>query len=329
MRISNTVLILGSAFFMSLLSQCRENKGDYNARIPSRGKSTDEFDKVKPSDKVRRGEVSDGVQSYNMPKVTVQEVTKNTYYKEPTAKATGKLPDSWQGRTAVDEEKRLRDTNEWTSGKMEFFLAWGAVDPVAALNAARNSDRGSITVSTTAALQGWASVSPDAARGWVDAQPVNAERTQYVRALLESEAIKDMDAVAWEQRGSWLASQVELPGIYAVLGEQVSAWSEVDHEGALRWVEDELKDSPQRQTIIDQWMQQNFATDEALAKTTEWLQGYEKGELRDAMLLAYVKQAVYADTAVAKQWSNLIEDEDLKKQASAVCESSAAIQSEE
>jgi hypothetical protein len=244
-------------------------------------------------------------------------------YVAPKAKETGLLPNVWAGRSAQEEEARLRANDLWREKKLAFFREWAEVDPKAAIEAARNTDRDSITVCTVAALQGWYKNDPSTARAWVDTQPENAERTTYVHSILASEAPEVVDAVAWEQRGQWLSGQLSLPGIYAVISEQVSQWSVIDREGAVQWMEAELAESIHRQQIVDQWMVGQFSTDERFADTTQWLQNYAQGEMRDAFLLSYVKQVVNADAAVAKQWADLIQDEKLREHASALCEENA------
>lgn len=234
--------------------------------------------------------------------------------------ASGSYPEAWDGRSAEEEEARLRESGEWPLGKLDFFEAWGEVDPVSALNAARETDRDSITSATVAALRGWAGKDPVAARDWVDAQPETAERTLYVRGMLEAEELGEGDALAWDERGRWLANQVDLPGVHPVLVEHLVSLGTQDREAALLWMKDAVVKPEQRQLIADLWMRHDFAADESLGSTTEWLEKHEDGEVKDAMLFAFVKEAVRADPATALRWAELIGAEELRAAAEALCE---------
>lgn len=239
----------------------------------------------------------------------------------PALAKTGKFPEAWGGRSAEQEEKRLRDAGQWVAGRSEFFEKWGAVDPAAAIAASRATDRDSLTVSTAAALTGWAAKDPAAAKAWVNGQPENAERTAFVKAILEAGNEGKLPPFTPSEMAAWLGGQLALPGIQPAVASYVESWSRQDREAAAAWTADAVPESALRSRIYEAIMRGAGAgKGEGLAPVAQWLQARPEGLPKDELLHAFVKEAAPRDPATSSGWAALIQDESLRASAQKICE---------
>lgn len=239
----------------------------------------------------------------------------------PGVRETGRLPAAWDGRTAEAEEKRLRDSGRWESGREAFFQEWGRVDPAAAIKASRLTDRDSLTVSTAAAVAGWATVDAAAARVWVSSQPENAERSAYVQAILETAAGGAPESTPAE-KAAWLGGELALPGIGPAVISFVTGWAAADRDAAAQWTADTVGDPALRAGIYEALMQRTAAPGQPgnfLAQTAQWLRTRPEGLGRDELFFAFVKEASPHDPATSTSWAALIQDENLRTRALKIC----------
>lgn len=239
----------------------------------------------------------------------------------PAIPPTGKTPASWQGRSAADEEARLRKEGKWDEAKVAFFEEWGAVDPVSALYAARTGEKGSITVCTSAAVAGWASADEAAARAWISQQPENYERTLYTRAVLEAFADgKAKLPEGWKSLSGWVTEQLPVPGFALTAAVYVDRWAGEDRAAAYAWTGAHIPDRAARETVLTEQMRLAATRgNEALGAVAEWLKAAEESLFRDELTLAYIREAARLDPVSTRQWAATIGDETLRKLAEEIC----------
>ncbi|MES2709714.1 MAG: hypothetical protein V4726_24155 [Verrucomicrobiota bacterium] len=247
----------------------------------------------------------------------------------PGVRETGRLPAVWDGRTAETEEKRLRDSGRWESGREAFFQEWGRVDPAAAIKASRVTDRDSLTVSTAAAVAGWATADAAAARAWVSSQPENAERSAYVQAILETAAAGGLPKPTPGETAAWLGGELALPGIGPAVISFVTGWAAADRDAAAQWTADTVGDPALRAGIYEALMQWPAAPGQPgdfLARTAQWLRTRPEGPGRDELFFAFVKEASPHDAATSARWASLIQDENLRTRALKICADAGRLQ---
>lgn len=239
----------------------------------------------------------------------------------PTTPPTGKTPAAWEGRSAAEEEARLRKEGTWDDAKVAFFEQWGAVDPVSALYAARTGEPGSITVCTSAAVAGWASADEAAARAWISLQPVNYERTLYARAVLDALAGgKSAPAGGWKSLSGWVTEQLPMPGFAQTAAVFVDQWAGEDRAAAYAWTAAQIPDRVARESVLTEQMRLTATRgNDALGAVAEWLKAAEEGLFRDELTLAYIREAARLDPVSTRQWAATIQDETLRQIAEEIC----------
>lgn len=234
----------------------------------------------------------------------------------PEGKGTGGLPAAWEGRTAQEEEARLRQSGGWEAGYALFFEQWGKADPVAAIAASRNTDRGGITFATAAAAAGWAAVDLKAAMAWVQGQPANAEHAAFTAAVLRVANPGGPGGQDYELMAEWLGNQVRIPSLQPTVDRFVRSWSQSSREAAVDWTMARITDESARSSILSGVVQDSVNTGpDGFAKTGNWLLALPPGLERDELLVAFVREAAQHDPAASAKWAAQIGNGILRQRA--------------
>ena len=232
--------------------------------------------------------------------------------------STGRFPEVWEGRDAMEEERRLREEGVWVQEKLGFFREWATVDPAAAIRASRQADKLAISACTVAAVKGWGATDFKQARDWVSSQPANVERAMFAQALYD--VTRSDDARSPESMARWMAGEVGTPGIAPLLGEFVTEWGERDREASVAWVKSQLTNPNQRREVLEIVIRNASLTgDKAFEETAEWIQTQEPGLFSDELFHAFVKEAALFDPEASRHWAELIGDEGLRAKALGYC----------
>jgi hypothetical protein len=231
------------------------------------------------------------------------------------------------------------DVNEITERKKLFCYAWGQVDGAAAIEFARNQPGVGKVAALGAALAGWASKDPAAAKAWITSRMEPGEQLMYSWALVEGWARKDAAAatayvlemkempnagrfiqtIALEQvrrdavqAGAWALALPAGSLRISAVEEVATHWSRTAPQAATEWAStlpgNELAIPALKQTTTE-WARQ----DPAAAGT--WLHQLPPSTLRDQAVAGYCQVLAVQNLDSITQWTSTITDTSLREQS--------------
>lgn len=221
---------------------------------------------------------------------------------------SSKTSTEWEGRTAEEQKSHLLSEELWTDQILNFYQQWGTADPGAALADARTGEVGSITARTAAAVEGWATVNPHAPMAWIDRQANNAEKLVYMQALIRS--TKEELWLQPELYADWIAEAVDTPGSSLLLGDFAGQWLEKsDGNGLALWLESEEMADEVRTTFVERFVASQMVDQGKSEGLAKWIEARPQGEMRDGLIVNFIKQGVGIDAAACKPWAVQIQSE--------------------
>jgi hypothetical protein len=231
------------------------------------------------------------------------------------------------------------DVNEVTERKKLFCYAWGQRDGAAAIEFTRTQPGAGKVAALGAALAGWASRDPEAAKAWIASRLEPGEQLMYSWALVEGWARKDPAAAT-----EYALSMKELPNagrfIQTIALEQVrrnapgaGAWAMSLPPGSLRETAvQEIATNWGRSSprAAADWARTlpgaNLAVPALKNATTEWarqdalaagawLDQLPPSTLRDHAVASYCQVLAIEDPNAINQWAQTINDSALREQS--------------
>ena len=231
------------------------------------------------------------------------------------------------------------DVNEITERKKLFCYAWGQRDGAAAIEFTRTQPGAGKVAALGAALAGWASRDPEAAKAWIAARLEPGEQLMYSWALVEGWARKDpaaatayalsmkelpnagrfIQTIALEQvrrdapnAGAWALSLPEGSLRNAAVEEIATHWSRTSPKAAADWARmlpGTTLAIPALKNATTEWARQDAPA------AGIWLNQLPPSTLRDQAVASYCQVLAVQNLDTISQWAQTITDTSLREQS--------------
>jgi hypothetical protein len=197
-----------------------------------------------------------------------------------------------------------KDSEQWIKTRLEFYQAWAAVSPGAALEDARRTNASENTICTGAALRGLIGVNPNEANAWLAAKTSGSER-----AMLACEFVKAATPESLPALGDWVSSQTGDPTVVPLINSLMSAWAQTDPGPSAAWLAQQSE--PERfplatEVVYSAWVK----TDPRAA--SEHLQAMPVSPLRDRAVFVFATYLAIEDASSAETWGQSIQSPEIK-----------------